>query len=343
MWKSIMLISMRLIIALSFVFILSQCSASDKLEIYLTGPTMGTIYNIKYVPTQAQDSEILQTKIDAVLLEVNQLMSTYMEDSELSRFNQWTCTVPFGLSTETLFVMREAKRLGDLSGGLLDVTVGPLVNLWGFGPQARPEKAPSEEVIAKIRAHTGLDKLILNENSASKSDPDLYVDLSTIAKGYGVDRVAQLLEEQHISNYLVEIGGEMRLSGHKASGAEWRVAIEKPVSQERAVERIIGVGNNGIATSGDYRNYFEEKGTRYSHLIDPITGAPITHNLVSVTVVTASCMTADGLATALSIMGKDKALTLATEQQLAVLLITKEGDEFKEYTSPKFREIVTVY
>ena len=249
---------------------------------------MGTIYNIKYVPNEGVEADILQKEIDAVLLDVNKLMSTYMPDSELSRFNQWQSSEPFPLSEETLLVMREAKRLGKLSGGLLDVTVGPLVNLWGFGPQARPEKAPSEDVVAELRTHIGLDKLKLYANSASKADPRLYVDLSTIAKGYGVDRVAQVLEEHGMTDYLVEIGGEMRLSGKKLSGAEW-------------------------------------------------------HNLVSVPVVASSCMTADGLATALSIMGKDKALSLAIENQLAVLLITKEGNEFKEYTSPMFDQIVTVY
>jgi FAD:protein FMN transferase len=335
--------SIRVTFCVLFILFLSQCIPENQSEIYLSGPTMGTVYNIKYVPSDGVEADILQKEIDAVLLDVNKLMSTYMPDSELSRFNQWQSSEPFPLSVETLLVMREAKRLGKLSGGLLDVTVGPLVNLWGFGPQARPEKAPSEDVVAELRTHIGLDKLKLYANSASKADPRLYVDLSTIAKGYGVDRVAQVLEEHGMTDYLVEIGGEMRLSGKKLSGAEWRIAIEKPVTQERAVERIISVGNNGIATSGDYRNYFEEDGVRYSHLINPLTGSPITHNLVSVTVVAASCMTADGLATALSIMGKDKALSLAIENQLAVLLITKEGNEFKEYTSPMFDQIVTVY
>lgn len=338
-----MWISIRVFLGVCIFLLLSHCSPTQQSEILLSGPTMGTIYNIKYVQAGNVDAQDLQNRIDEVLLNVNKLMSTYMPDSELSLFNQWQSSEPFALSQETLFVMQEAKRLGELSGGLLDVTVGPLVNLWGFGPQARPEKAPDEAVVAGIRARTGLEKLILHADSASKTEPLLYVDLSTIAKGYGVDRVADLLEKLHITNYLVEIGGEMRLSGKKGDGTDWRIAIEKPLSQERAVEKIISVGDNGIATSGDYRNYFEQDGIRYSHLIDPITGRPITHNLVSVTVVASSCMTADGLATALNIMGKDKALALATEKQLAVLLITKEGDQFKEYTSPLFDQIVTVY
>ena len=321
---------------------LLACNPATPPEIHLSGPTMGTTYNIKYVPEGDIDSVKLQSKVDAVLLKVNQLMSTYMQDSELSRFNQWQSTEPFPLSAETLKVMKEAKRLGELSHGLLDVTVGPLVNLWGFGPNARPIKTPSEQQIAEARARVGLDRLLLQGSTASKTHPDLYVDLSTIAKGYGVDQVAELLIENGINNYLVEVGGEMRLSGKKANGNEWRVAVEKPVTTERAVERIISVGDNAIATSGDYRNYYEEEGVRYSHLIEPTTGKPITHNLVSVTVVTSSSMTADGLATALNIMGKDLALEVAEKNGLAVLLITKEADGFKEYTSSKFRQTVTV-
>jgi len=336
-----MSVSYKFLVSIFLLIILSQCAPNQEAEILLSGPTMGTTYNIKYVPVADIDSTQLQQKIDAVLVEVNQLMSTYIQDSELSRFNQWQSTEAFPMSAETLSVMQEAKRLGELSAGLLDVTVGPLVNLWGFGPQNRPDKVPSADQISAAKNHIGLDKLQLTANSAIKSDPDLYVDLSTIAKGYGVDRVAELLSEQNINNYLVEIGGEMRLAGHKANSNNWRVAIEKPLTTERAVEKIISVGDNAIATSGDYRIYFEEDGKRYSHLINPTTGYPITHNLVSVTVVHPSSMTADGLATALTIMGKELAMQVAEREQLAVLLITKEEDGFKEYTSPMFAKIVT--
>lgn len=324
------------------VFGLMSCSKTAS-EVHISGPTMGTSYNIKYEESDSISAVELQQKIDAELVNINQLMSTYIDDSELSRFNQWRSTEPFLLSAQTLVVMEEAKRLGELSEGVLDVTVGPLVNLWGFGPDARPEKIPSAKDILEAKQKVGLDRLKLTETSASKSHPDLYVDLSTIAKGYGVDRLAEILEQYDIHNYLVEVGGEMRLSGNKTNGQDWRVAIEKPVTKERAVERIISVGNNAIATSGDYRNYYEEAGERYSHLIDPTTGKPINHNLVSVTVINPSSMTADGLATALNVMGKDKALLLAEKYDLAVLMITKETQGFNEYTSSKFNELVTIH
>lgn len=332
----------QLVSILAMTCLLIACSQHNS-EIHLTGPTMGTTYNVKYSKTDEIAAGELQNLINAELVKINQLMSTYIKDSELSRFNQWSSTEAFPLSAQTFYVMKEAKRLGELSNGLLDVTVGPLVNLWGFGPQSRPEKTPSAVDILAARERVGLNRLLLTEHAAIKTHPDLYVDLSTIAKGYGVDRLAEILEQHNIRDYLVEVGGEMRLSGKKSNGKDWRVAIEKPLTKERAVERIISVGNNAVATSGDYRNYYENDGIRYSHLINPNTGKPITHNLVSVTVVHPSSMTADGLATALNVMGKKNALILAEKNDLAVLLITKESDGFREYTSQQFDKIVTVH
>jgi thiamine biosynthesis lipoprotein len=323
--------------------IMLACSPPKVTESHITGPTMGTSYNVKYVDVQGIDKQHLQQQIDQKLLDINNLMSTYITDSELSRFNQWQSTEPFEMSSETLEVLNEAKRLGAMSDGLLDVTVGPLVNLWGFGPQSRPDKIPPEDVIKSIKAQIGLDKLIIGPTWASKTQPTLYVDLSTIAKGYAVDEIAEILLSQNIKDFLVEIGGEMRLAGKKAAGTDWKVAIEKPETMQRAVQKIISIGNNAVATSGDYRNYYEQDGVRYSHLINPNTGYPIKHNLVSVTVIHPSSMTADGLATALSIMGKDKALALAKEYKIAVLLITKESKGFTEYTSEKFEQLVTVH
>jgi thiamine biosynthesis lipoprotein len=304
---------------------------------------MGTTYNVKFVPVKGVNQDRLHKQIDQILVDINQLMSTYIQDSELSQFNQWASTDPFTLSPQTLEVLNEAKRLGAMSDGLLDVTVGPLVNLWGFGPQNRPEKIPSEIVIKNTLQQIGLNKLTVGSTWAKKLEKDLYVDLSTIAKGYAVDQLAELLLQNQITRFLVEIGGEMRLSGIKASGIPWKVAIEKPQTEQRSVQKIISIGNNAIATSGDYRNYYEQEGVRYSHLIDPTTGYPIRHNVVSATVVHPSSMTADGLATALNVMGKENALELAEKYNIAVLLITKEKDGFTEYTSAKFEQLVTVH
>ena len=338
------MISQYLRIGIVFLagLLLSACAQEAKQVVHLHGNTMGTTYNVKYVIDERGQVEGLQDEIDARLVEINKLMSTYDPTSELSRFNQNRYTTPVALSAETTKVVNEALRLGELSHGVLDVTVGPLVNLWGFGPNKRPEKVPSEEQIAEVRAYVGFDKINMTPDGLRKLHPMVYVDLSTIAKGYGVDQVAEIMEKNNLHDYLVEIGGEMRVKGERGNGEEWLIATEKPVSTERSVQKIVSVGTNAIATSGDYRNYYEMDGKRYSHLIDPRTGAPITHNLVSVTVVHPSSMTADGLATAFNVMGWDEAKALAEKEDLAVFLIKRTKDGFEEYASPQFDEIVEV-
>jgi thiamine biosynthesis lipoprotein len=343
----------RLIQAFFSIFVLSilfacteptvaQSTLVDEVvDVALEGKTMGTTYHIKVVakPSDIEKSQLKQ-KIDALLIEVNQQMSTYIPTSELSLFNQSTATEAVEISEGLRRVIAESMRLGEMSDGLLDITVGPLVNLWGFGPTHRPDKIPSDEELTEARARIGLDKLVLNGNKLQKTIPNLYVDLSTTAKGYGVDVVAELIESEGFHQYLVEIGGEMRVKGVKANNKDWRVAIEKPVSQERAVQQIIVPKDHAIATSGDYRIYFEENGQRFSHIINPKTGKPINHKLVSVSVIDESCMTADGLATMLMVMGTEKALAFAEKHNLAVLTVTKTNDGFKQQSTVKFNQFI---
>ena len=331
----------RVFLKALFPFLLlfiTSCSQNQAVEIAISGKTMGTTYNVKLVQAKDQviDIRALQSEIDAALVQVNALMSTYDSSSELSQLNRADAGQAFAISAQTELVLTEAIRLHTLSQGSLDVTVGPLVNLWGFGPDKRPEIIPSQQQLNEISDYIGIDKFQLSAGVVTKLHPKVYIDLSTIAKGYGVDVVADIIEQQMIGNYLVEIGGEMRVAGIKHNGKDWRIAIEKPVTGERAVQKIISIGNNAVATSGDYRNYFEQDGVRYSHLIEPTTGMPITHNLVSVTVVHPSSMTADGLATALNVMGTEKAKAAALRHNLAVFMIMKEGDAFVEYASPAF-------
>lgn len=325
-------------LALVFVF---SCSESNdvalKQEVLLQGNTMGTTYTVKLIGAEQEvnDKKIHQ-QIKTLLKQVNQEMSTYIPDSELSLFNKSTSADAVAVSQGLERVMSEAIRLGELTGGKLDVTVGPLVNLWGFGPEYRPETVPSDDLLASTKARTGLDKLVLADHKLAKALPSLYVDLSTIAKGYGVDMVAELLEAKGFDNYLVEIGGEMRLKGFKHNGSLWHVAIEKPVSTERAVQQIIVPKDNAVATSGDYRIYFEADGQRFSHIIDPDTGKPINHKLVSVTVIHPSSMTADGLSTAMMVMGEQQAMAFAEENDLAALFIVKTQDGFEQQSTLKF-------
>jgi len=316
---------------------------SAKKEILLQGRTMGTTYHIKVVATLEQVEALkLHEKIDAVLEQVNQEMSTYIPSSEISRFNDSQSTESVKVSAGFARVLAESIRLGELSDGKLDITVGPLVNLWGFGPEQRSETVPSDEILANTRSRVGLNNLHLDGNQLMKDIPNLYVDLSTTAKGYGVDVVAELIEINGIANYLVEIGGEMRLKGFKHTGELWAIAIEKPIldpsGEQRAIHEIVIPKDNAVATSGDYRNYFEVDGQRFSHIIDPDTGKPINHNLVSVTVIHPSSMTADGLSTTLMVMGAEPGMEFAVKNDLAALFISKTEHGFTEQFTVKFRQ-----
>ncbi len=332
----------NLILIVALLTLITGCFPSNNLskqEVLLQGKTMGTTYNIKViVENDSFNTESLQKDIDIALVNLNQEMSTYIADSELSLFNQLRSSNPVTISNGLTRVMKEAIRLGELSNGKLDVTIGPLVNLWGFGPEYRLDKVPSNELLQETKNRIGIENITLNGNKLSKKIDDLYIDLSTIAKGYGVDLIAELIESNGIHNYLVEIGGEMRVKGFKHTGELWHVAIEKPISTERAVQQVIVPKNNAVATSGDYRIYFESEGQRFSHIIDPSSGKPINHKLVSVTVIHPSSMTADGLSTAMMVMGEDEALNFAEKNEIAAYLISKSENGFIEQSTVKFHQ-----
>ncbi|EKA5634942.1 FAD:protein FMN transferase [Vibrio navarrensis] len=328
------------LVAFASLLILAGCEKPAE-QVHLSGPTMGTTYNIKYiVQPDIPSAEAIQTEVDRLLEEVNDQMSTYRKDSELSRFNQYQGSEPFAVSEQTATVVKEAIRLNQLTQGALDVTVGPLVNLWGFGPEARPEVVPSDAELAERKAKTGIHHLSVQGNQLIKTLPNLYVDLSTIAKGWGVDVVADYIQSQGIQNYMVEVGGEIRLKGVNRDGIPWRIAVEKPSVEERAIQEIIEPGDMAIATSGDYRNYFERDGVRYSHIIDPTTGKPIANKVVSVTVLDKSSMTADGLATGLMVLGDIKGMEVANQNNIPVLMIVKTDDGFKELVSKAYQPFV---
>jgi thiamine biosynthesis lipoprotein len=307
------------------------------------GETMGTTYTVKLFRGRGGEAgETLQVAIDALLEEVNDQMSTYRPDSELSRFNASPTLEWFPVSDATARVAMEALETSRLSGGAFDVTVGPLVNLWGFGPQPRKAEEPSEQSLATAMDRVGYENLSVRETPPAlrKRRADLYVDLSAIAKGFAVDAVAELLDGRGVESYLVEIGGELRARGLKQDGAPWAVAIERPSSGERAIEAVVGLEDLSIATSGDYRNYVEVDGKRLSHTINPRTGRPVAHTLASVSVVAPSAMRADALATAIMVLGPEAGYRLAVEESLAVLLTIKSKDGFVTRSTPVFQEIL---
>jgi thiamine biosynthesis lipoprotein len=307
--------------------------------ITLTGSTMGTTYTVKMPQApERMTAAAVQAELDRMLADINRRMSTYDPDSELSRFNRNPDTDWVSVSPELLFVVREAQRISALTEGAFDITVGPLVNLWGFGPTPTDDAIPSEQAIAEAQARVGYQRLRVRDHppGLKKERADMYVDLSAIAKGYAVDRLADYLESLAVADYMVEIGGELRVKGRNAQGTPWRIAIEKPTPGQRSAERILHLSGQGIATSGDYRNYFEKDGQRYSHEINPQTGKPIRHELVSVTVVHPAAATADALATGLIVMGPKHGFELAEQQGLAVLFIMLRNGAFEEKSTTAF-------
>ncbi len=323
--------------ALGAIMLLTGCGPKQE---NLDGKTMGTYYSIRFIPGEGTPSvETLRAEIDKRLEQVNDQMSTYRADSELSRFNSSReVGKPFPVSAATTEVVLEALRINRVTDGALDITVGPLVNLWGFGPEGRPDKVPSAAELEQRRNWTGIDKLAVEGNALVKRIPELYVDLSSIAKGYGVDVIAHYLQSQHVKNYMVDIGGEVRTRGHNREKKPWRIAIERPVAGvEQKAQLVIEPGEMAMATSGDYRNYFEQDGVRYSHTIDPLTGKPIHHHLVSITVISPLCMTADGLSTGLNVMGPERGMALANLLGIPVFMIVKTAKGFEERYSDAFK------
>lgn len=329
------IVALLLVITTLFV---AGCGRADQAqEKYLHGKTMGTTYNIKFYDASIEPEKI-QYQIDALLVDINQSMSTYIDNSEINTFNRLPANQFMPISDDFRAVITESIRIGK-STKALDVTMGPLIDIWGFGPDKKPTKRPTDEALAKMLANIGSDKLILNERGLAKTVPGLALSFSATAKGYGIDKVAELLESHGIDNYMVEIGGELRVAGKKPNEQDWRIAIEQPDAEpgERKVHRVLTPGDNGVATSGDYRIFYTMDGEIYTHLIDPTTGMPIKHDLVSVTVLHPSAMTADGLATALTVMGMEKAQRYAEQYDIPVYLIAKSEQGLVTYSSPAFK------
>lgn len=327
---------LALLLVATLLALLAGCRESGPEEHRFQGPIFGTGYHVTvFADLSESEYQALDAGILAELERVDELMSTYRDDSELSRFNRAPVGVPFFLSPATAEVVNEALRIARLSDGAFDVTVGPAVNLWGFGPEGRPEQVPDAATLAAALARVDVHALRLEDGRLTKTKP-VYVDLSGIAKGYATDRVADHLAAQGTENYLIEVGGEIRTHGEKPSGAPWRIAVEKPVSSERSVQRIVDLGDAAVATSGDYRNYFEAGGVRYSHTIDPRTGKPITNRVASVTVISQRSATADALATAFTVMGADAGLKLAERENIAVYFIVRSDEGFEIRMSPAF-------
>ena len=317
------------LLAISIALLLTPTFGDARREHLIQGRTMGTTYHVTLVADNHQPIEGLKAKVDARLEQINHSMSTYQPDSEISRFNAMKqAGRAFAVSADLLRVMLTAKTIFELSDGAWDATVNPLVDLWGFGRAGRQRNLPQKHQIAALMPKIGFENIqIASTGALVKKNKYVTLDLSSIAKGYGVDQVAQVIHRSGFDNYLVEIGGEIFASGQRADGKLWRIGINRPRKDAafNDVYKIVDLNNQGFATSGDYRNFFEVDGIRYSHVIDPRTGYPVSNGIVSVSIIADNCTLADGLATAVMVMGAEKGLDLINRLEGVDALIIMEN------------------
>jgi FAD:protein FMN transferase len=316
--------------------------------ISLEGRTMGTTYVVKYFPkSNSPKSKIVSQMVDEVLIALNKKMSTYIKDSEISKFNRSETLKWVGVSKDLHYVLSYAEKVSSMSEGAFDITIGPLVNLWGFGPNKK-KLIPTPEKIREAKERVGYKKLMIDpkEPKIKKLNPRIYLDLSSLAKGYGVDLVSKLLNEFGVENYFIEIGGEIKTRGKKPSSS-WRIAIQAPEKIYVEAKKILNVSNLSIATSGNYRNFFKVAKKRYSHTINSATGKPVTNKMASVTVIDkTSCMKADALATMMMALGAKRARFFAEKYKIPVFFLVgalpeddKNLKRFSSYESPEFKKL----
>jgi len=298
-------------------------------EVTLSGESLGTTWTVRVVgdAPDVAGQQALADAISEALTEVDQLMSTWKEDSELSRLNRWDQPEPFDVSPLTMAVLMRAEQVWQETSGSFDVTVFPLVKLWGFGG-AEPAEQVAEQVWLDVQHNVGQQHVTLDHQapSVTKAVPGLTVDLSAIAKGYAVDRVALAVSRLGYDDHMVEVGGEVRATGHNRLKRPWRIAVEKPDTMSRTTETAVALSDLSMATSGDYRNFREVDGKRVSHIIDPRTARPAEHALASATVLHRECAFADAYATAMMVLGPDAGLALAEQLKLPVLLLVRDPD-----------------
>ncbi len=338
--KRLVIIVIVLLSLTGMTVYLNQHSTTAGQLVSIDGATMGTSYHIKLVAADDWTVGIdeLQAKIKSRLAAIDAKMSTFKPDSDISRFNSNGGDTWITITPETMLVVNTAHKISTLTTGSFDITVGKLVNLWGFGPTVNIAAMPDPNMIETLRSQSGYRKLQIQQTPPAlrKTSKELYLDLSAIAKGYAVDAVAKLLLAHNVTNFLVEIGGEIITHGNKSEQHPWVIGIESPQVEQHVVRKRLHLNNVAMATSGDYRNYFEHEGVRYSHTIDPETGYPIKHRLASVTVIDSSCMRADAIATAITVMGEDKGLAFAEAQKIAVFMLVKSDNGFIEKQSTAF-------
>ncbi|MGE1174726.1 FAD:protein FMN transferase [Pseudomonas sp. BW7P1] len=332
------LLTGRILVFVSVLGVLSGCGNGDSMESF-GGPTMGSTYSIKYVRRiNLPAPQDVRVEVERILADVDRQMSTYRADSDISRFN----ALPAGrcqiMPAPILELVRVGGQLSQQSEGSYDLTVEPLLNLWGFGPQGREEKVPSAAALAEVQKRVGYRHLRIDGDRLCK-DAAVEVDFNSIAAGYAVDTIAARLDAMGIHDYLAEATGELKASGRKLDGSSWRIALEEPRDDQQVAERVINVDGYGLSTSGDYRNYFQQDAKRYSHTFDARTGAPVVHDLASVTVMHPSALMADGLSTLLLILGPERAWDYAEKHDIGAFFVIRADKGFVTRTSRAFERL----
>jgi thiamine biosynthesis lipoprotein len=319
---------------------LSGCSVTQDTDLVsVTGLTMGTSYTVKWWAHNDIDTDWVRAGVQSELARIEASMSTYTNVSDVSGFNGVGRNLWYPVPLEMVRLINLAQEISVVTDGAFDITVGPLVNLWGFGPDPKPSQIPTNSQLNAMRPRIGYQKLQVKfKPPALLKTADASIDLSAIAKGYGVDVVSSWLQQQGVHNFLVEVGGELRASGYKPDKTPWRIAIETPTVNARQVYQIVEIRDMAVATSGNYRNYYEAQGVRYAHTLDPATLRPVIHKLASVTVLDQSAARADALATALMVMGDEKGLTWARQQQQAAHFIIQTEAGLVAQTSGNFSQ-----
>jgi FAD:protein FMN transferase len=331
-----------ILISLVVIGIFAVALFRQKTEFLIQGNTMGTTYHIKVVARYFTDMVQLKKEIEKRLDEINQSMSTFLKTSEISCFNGDTRTdYRHAVSPDFFLVMSVGKKLYQLTGGAWDGTVKPLVDLWGFGTSEQRNSVPDPQQIAAALKSVGFNQIdISKEGFLCKRNSKVTVDLASIAKGFGVDKIAGVIKSHHMTDFLVEIGGEVYASGLREDGKDWRVGINTPQPDAPfdLVYRSLALKNRAMATSGDYRNFFETNGVRYSHIIDPRTGCPVKNGVVSVSVLSDTCVFADGLATALMVMGSQDGIALTNKLKNAecLIIVRNKDGSLSDYYSESF-------
>jgi len=299
---------------------------------------MGTSWSVKYIGNQEVTQEELTAEIQTELNRIEAAMSNWQEDSDVSKFNRLSqgCLL---VSEDTVTVARASQTISQLSDGYFDPTVSPLIEVWGFGVGNQPPEEPEPELLESLLANTGYENFSVSDRQLCKNDADTHLNFSAIAKGYAVDQVADVLISNNIDRFLVEVGGELYGLGENSQNENWSVGVETPsFGWPQGVYSILHLNGNAVATSGDYRNYYELGDHTYSHILNPRTGRPVIHNAASVTVIHESTMMADGWATALLAAGPEEGIRLANKAGISAYMILRDGEEFTSTQSQYWPE-----